>query len=216
LTELTPERIALGITTYIVLLFSLSVHESAHAWTALRMGDDTGRSEGRISLNPLVHMDPIGTVLIPLIQIFGAGIPLLGWAKPVPVRPASFSNMRQGQIVVSGAGPASNLALALIFTAVLFVTVRLGLREQPLLTILITGIQMNVVLALFNLIPLPPLDGSHVASWALPRELGDQYDRIVQPYGHWILLILFMSGALSWVLSPVLGVILGFLYRLAI
>jgi Zn-dependent protease len=216
LTELTPERIAAGVTTYIVLLFSLSVHESAHAWTALRMGDDTGKGEGRISLNPLVHMDPIGTVLIPLIQIFGAGIPLLGWAKPVPVRPAAFSNMRQGQIVVSGAGPASNLALALIFTVVLFVAVRLGLPEQPVLRMLIIGIQMNVVLALFNMIPLPPLDGSHVASWALPRELGDQYDRLVQPYGHWILLILFMSGALSWILSPVLSVILRVLYYVAI
>jgi Zn-dependent protease len=216
LTELTPERIAAGITTYIVLLFSLSVHESAHAWTALRMGDDTGKGEGRISLNPLVHMDPIGTVLIPLIQIFASGIPLLGWAKPVPVRPTAFSNMRQGQIVVSGAGPASNLILALIFTAVLFVALRLGLRAEPLLLMLSTGIQMNVVLALFNLIPLPPLDGSYVASWALPRELGDQYDRIVQPYGHWILLILFMTGALSWILSPVLRAIVKFLYYLAV
>jgi len=216
LTELSPERIALGITTYIVLLFSLSVHESAHAWTALRMGDDTARGQGRISLNPLVHMDPIGTVLIPLMQIFLSGIPLLGWAKPVPVRPTAFSNMRQGQIVVSGAGPASNLVLALIFTAALFVAVRLGLPEQPVLRMLIIGVQMNVVLALFNMIPLPPLDGSHVASWALPRELGDQYDRLVQPYGHWILLILFMTGALSWILSPVLRAIVKFLYYLAI
>ena len=215
MSELTPERIAWGVTTYIVLLFSLSVHESAHAWTALRMGDDTAHGQGRISLNPLVHMDPIGTVLIPLIQIFGAGIPLLGWAKPVPVRPASFSNMRQGQIVVSGAGPASNLVLALIFTVALFIAVRLGLPEQPVLLILIVGVQMNVVLALFNMIPLPPLDGSHVASWALPRELGDQYDRLVQPHGHWILLILFMTGALSWILSPVLSLILKFLYSLA-
>ena len=101
--DLTPEKIAMGLTTYVVLLFSLSVHESAHGWMALQMGDDTALREGRISLNPLVHIDPIGTLLIPLLQIFGAGIPLLGWAKPTPVGAHNFRKLARGHILVAGA-----------------------------------------------------------------------------------------------------------------
>lgn len=100
----------MGLTSYVVLLFSLSVHESAHAWTALKQGDPTARALGRISLNPLVHLDLIGTVVMPLLMIF-TGVPLLGWAKPTPVDPRYFKNLRRGQIVVSGAGPLSNFLL---------------------------------------------------------------------------------------------------------
>src|SRR5512147_909734 len=110
--------------SYVVLLFSLSVHESAHAWAALKQGDPTAQSLGRISLNPLVHIDLVGTVVMPLLQIFMSGIPLLAWAKPTPVNPRYFRDLRRGQIVVSGAGPLSNLLLALAFTAGLFVAVR--------------------------------------------------------------------------------------------
>lgn len=209
-------NVAMGLTQYVVLLFSLSVHESAHAWTALKQGDPTAQSLGRISLNPLVHIDMIGTVIMPLLMIF-TGVPLLGWAKPTPVNPRHFKNLRRGQIIVSGAGPLSNLLLALVFTAGLFVAVRVlpaPLHEQPLAQLLSLGIQLNILLAIFNLVPLPPLDGSHVVEWALPNGMGHRYMAAIAPYGGLILLALVMSGGLFQVLSPVLDVVLGFLYGL--
>jgi Zn-dependent protease len=215
--QLTPERIAWGLTYYVVLLFSLSVHESAHGWTASRMGDDTALRQGRVSLNPLVHIDPIGTLLIPLLQIFWGGVPLLGWAKPTPVGAHNFRQLARGHVLVAGAGPASNLVLALLFTGALFLGLRSGGREsEPFMAILTTGVQMNVVLALFNLIPLPPLDGSWVASWGLPRSIARSYDRIVEPYGSWILLILFATGILGRLLAPFVQLLSTFLYHLAL
>jgi len=219
LAELTAERIAMGITTYVVLLFSLSVHESAHAWTALRMGDDTAHSQGRITLNPLAHIDPIGTLLIPLLQIFWGGL-LIGWAKPTPVNPRAFSSLRKGEIIVSGAGPASNALLALVFTAALSIAVRLHVAaasEQDIVFVLLAlGVQLNVVLALFNLVPLPPLDGSHLAVFALPKTLADAYRQYVLPYGSLILIALFVSGALGSVLQKPMSVLTRFLFHLAL
>ena len=215
--QLTPERIAWGLTYYVVLLFSLSVHESAHGWMASRMGDDTALRQGRVTLNPLVHIDPVGTLLIPLLQIFWGGVPLLGWAKPTPVGAHNFCHLARGHVLVAGAGPASNLVLALLFTGALFFGLRSGGREsEPFMAILTTGVQMNVVLALFNLIPLPPLDGSWVASWALPRSIARNYDRIVEPYGSWILLILFATGILGRLLAPFVRLLSNFLYHLAL
>jgi Zn-dependent protease len=215
--ELTPDRIAWALTYYVVLLFSLSVHESAHGWMALHMGDDTAARQGRITLNPLSHIDLFGTVVIPLLQVLTHGIPLLGWAKPTPVGAHNFRRLARGHVLVAAAGPASNLVLASLFTAGLFVGLRSGARaSEPVMALLTTGIQMNVVLALFNLVPLPPLDGSWVASWALPRAISAPYDRIVEPYGQWILLILFATGVLGWVLSPFTQALYTFLYRLAL
>jgi Zn-dependent protease len=220
LEGLTPERIAIGLTYYVVLLFSLSVHESAHGFIAWRMGDDTALRQGRVTLNPLVHIDLVGTVLIPLLQIFGpGGIPLLGWAKPTPVGAQNFRRLAQGHVLVAGAGPASNLVLAAIFTVLLLITVRTGLvsgaDELPFL-ILAVGIQMNVALAIFNLVPLPPLDGSWVASWGLPRSIASRYDRVVEPYGSWILLILFMTGILGRIVGPLVSMFTHLLFRLAL
>ena len=212
--QLTPEALALGLTQFVVLLFSLSFHESAHAWTALRQGDPTAQSLGRISLNPLVHIDPIGTVVMPLLMIF-TGVPLLGWAKPTPVNPRLFRSLRGGQILVSAAGPISNMLLALLFTAFLFVAVRAlphPLHEQPLAQLLSLGVQLNVSLAIFNLIPLPPLDGSHVVEWALPNGMGHRYIAAIAPYQGFLLLALVMSGALSALLGPILSVVIGFLF----
>ena len=214
--SLTPEVLAQGITYYVVLLFSLSVHESAHAWMALQMGDDTAARQGRITLNPLVHIDPIGTVAIPLLQIFWGGVPLLGWAKPTPVAGHNLRKLARGHVMVAGAGPVSNLLLAFLFTALLFVGFRTPARDvDPLMALLITGVQMNVVLAIFNLVPLPPLDGSWVASWGLPRPLGEKYDRVVEPYGQWILLALFATGVLGFVLSPFIRGLSTFLLQIA-
>jgi len=220
LAELTPDRIFIGLTTYIVLLFSLSFHEAAHAWAALRMGDDTALRAGRISMNPIVHIDPLGTVLLPLMMFLSAGTPLFGWAKPTPYNPANFRRdrtMAAGHVTVAGAGPISNLILALLFTLGLFVYLKLGGEpsRNPAYLILLAGIHINVVLALFNLVPLPPLDGSKVAAFGLPRELADTYVRVVEPYGAWILLILFATGLLGMVLGPIQSVITGVLLSLA-
>jgi Zn-dependent protease len=218
--QLTPDGIAMGVTAYVVLLFSLSVHESAHAWMAHKMGDDTALMLGRVSLNPIVHMDPIGTLLFPLIQIF-TGIPLLGWAKPTPYNPSNFRrdvSLRQGHMMVAGAGPVSNLLLALIFTAFFFVAVRAGLpltERHPLVVMVVVGIQMNVILAVFNLVPIPPLDGSKVASYGLPGSFGDRYDRVVEPYGYMILLLLMLTGILGYVISPITDWVILSLFRLA-
>jgi len=219
LSDLTPQHIALGLTTYVVLLFSLSFHESAHAWMAWKLGDDTAKNLGRVSLNPIVHIDPIGTLLFPLIQIF-TSVPLLGWAKPTPYNPANFRrdvSMRKGHILVAAAGPVSNFILALIFTGILIVIFRLRLvqSEDDFLFHLVTrGIELNVLLAVFNLIPIPPLDGSKVASFGLPGDLGERYDRIVGPYGFMILMLLLISGAFGYVVYPVERLIIGLLYGL--
>jgi Zn-dependent protease len=219
LGELTPDRIAMGLTTYVVLLFSLSVHESAHAWMAWRLGDDTAKNLGRVSLNPIVHIDPIGTLLFPLIQIF-TSVPLLGWAKPTPYNPANFRRdvtMRKGHMLVAAAGPVSNFLLAFVFTGVLILVVRSGLvqtQDNFLVTLAVLGIELNVLLALFNLVPIPPLDGSKVASFGLPGDVGDRYDRVMGPYGFVILMLLLMSGALGYVLGPIRNVILNVLFGL--
>jgi Zn-dependent protease len=207
----------MAITSYVVLLLSISVHESAHAWTALRMGDDTGQRQGRISLNPIVHIDLFGTVIIPLVQMLGVGIPLLGWAKPTPVSPRNFRSIRKGYILTWGAGPISNFLLALLFTAALFVAVRVGVDpslRQPLFHFLLIGVSMNVGLGVFNLIPLPPLDGSFVLSWVLPRHMGDAFDRVMQHYGNMILMVLFITGILGRLVAPFIQTMETFLFSL--
>ena len=224
--EFSPERLAFGLTSFVVLLFSLSFHEAAHAWMAWRLGDDTARREGRISLNPVVHIDPIGTLLFPLIQAL-TGIALLGWAKPTPYDPRNFDqrhSMRKGHILVAGAGPVSNLILAVIFTVALFVIVRSGMIESEhnaVLMLVALAVPMNIGLAIFNLVPIPPLDGSKVASFGLPRELGDRYDRVMEPYGFIILLVACMlpvfggHSLISVVLSPFTSWFTVMLFRLA-
>lgn len=214
MTDLTPQRLAEGLTYYVVLLFSLSVHESAHGWAASKMGDDTAVRQGRVSLNPLVHIDPIGTLLIPLLQIFWGGIPLMGWAKPTPVGAHNFRRLAQGHLLVAGAGPVSNLCLAALFTAALWVVHGVGLdaadtTTRAVRTLIETGVVMNIALAVFNLVPLPPLDGSWVASWGLPRSIAQQYDSIVEPYGQWILLVLFATGILGRIVGPLIGLLLS-------
>jgi len=184
------------------------------------MGDDTAHREGRITLNPLAHIDPVGTVLFPLMQML-TGLPFLGWAKPTPYDPRNFSrdvSLRTGHVVVAAAGPVSNLLLALLFTGAFWLLVRLATLDayHPLFRIVAAGIQMNVVLALFNLVPIPPLDGSKVASFGLSPRLGERYDRVMGPYGYLILLLLLISGVLGWVLSPITQWVLRFLYRLAV
>ncbi len=193
-----------------VLLFSVSLHESAHAWVAEKRGDSTGRLLGRISLNPLRHVDPVGSFLVPMIGIF-TGAPIFGWARPVPVNPANFADFRKDQLLVSIAGPVSNLLAAAGFLLVYrFIRVSGFVLEivpefllGPLVLMCQVGILLNIILAVFNLIPIPPLDGSWVLIGILPPEFGVYVDK-VRPYGFMILLVLLMTGGIGYILRPVL------------
>ena len=192
---------------FIVLLFSLTVHEAAHAWTADRLGDPTARLLGRVSLNPLVHADPIGTVLFPLLAMV-TGAPLIGWAKPVPVNIQKLRHERRDYVLVAAAGPASNLTLAVIAALLLRLIpvspVTLGEPNVsvPIASLLSRAVQLNVLLAVFNMIPIPPLDGGNVLSGLLPRSLAALFDR-VRPYGFLLLYALLLTdGFYYFVVRP--------------
>jgi Zn-dependent protease len=203
-----------------VLLCSLTVHEAAHAWAADRLGDSTARMLGRLSLNPAVHIDPIGTVVFPLIAMV-SGLPLIGWAKPVPVNVAELrGNWRQKFMVVAAAGPASNLVLAVLAATLLrMVTPEssgLGAafegQAEPssLAPTLYLAIRLNVLLAVFNMMPIPPLDGGNVLSGLLSGPMADAFDR-VRPYGFLILYGLMFTGALWTIISPPASYLLSWL-----
>ncbi|MBU4231815.1 MAG: site-2 protease family protein, partial [Proteobacteria bacterium] len=168
----------------VVLLFSIIIHEVAHGYVALLNGDPTARMLGRITLNPVPHIDMVGTIILPLLLLLShAGI-LFGWAKPVPVNPLNYRNYRWGEFAVSAAGPLSNLVLAAIFSVVL----RMGLANPGLMQLAYFGVSINIFLALFNLVPIPPLDGSHILALVLPRDLARLYDHL-QPVGFILILV---------------------------
>lgn len=204
------------LTALPVLLLSLTAHEFAHAWMAMRQGDDTAYMLGRVTLDPRAHLDPIGSLLFPIVGI-GTGMPLLGWAKPVPTNPRKYRNFKRGDILVSLAGVMANAVLALLFALLvfLFVLVVRGMEAPPqfmrtLFEMLLMGVFANVGLIFFNLLPIPPLDGSHVFYYLLPPNLGASY-RQLQPYGMLILWGLVLFGGFGWlggIISVVAGVLL--------
>jgi Zn-dependent protease len=185
-----------GALIAVVLLFSVIVHEVAHGYVALLNGDPTARMLGRITLNPVPHIDPVGTILLPLL-LYIANLPIIGMAKPVPVNPLNYRNYRWGEFAVSAAGPMSNLILAGVFAVIL----RLGLANPGLMQLAYFGVSINILLALFNLIPIPPLDGSHILAIFLPRELARLY-AYLQPVGFILILILFYTGVMTAILMP--------------
>lgn len=189
------ELLSIAIPLGIVLL-ALTIHEAAHAWTADKLGDPTARLLGRVSLNPIVHIDPIGTVLLPLLAAF-SGLPIIGWARPVPVNISRLRQPRRDFVVVAAAGPISNLLQAVIAALIVHVTMPDGVLPD----VLRMAVTINVFLALFNLIPVPPLDGGNVLAGLLPRSAANVFVRM-QPFGFLILYALMFTGVLSAMILP--------------
>jgi len=190
----------------VVLLFSVIIHEVAHGYVAWLNGDPTARLSGRITLNPLPHIDPIGTIFLPLLLLVTRAGVIFGWARPVPVNPLNFRNYRLGEITTSVAGPASNLLLAALFAYVL----RLKLGGPGLVLMAYYGCTINIFLALFNLIPIPPLDGSHLVAAFLPPRLARYYSYL-EPVGFVLILLLFYTGLLGVLIMPLYRLIAALL-----
>jgi Zn-dependent protease len=198
---LNIDPIAVAIS-FGVLLLSLTIHEAAHAWTADKLGDPTARSLGRVSLNPLVHIDWIGTVLLPIIAAV-SHLPLIGWAKPVPVMIRNLRHPRRDFMIVAAAGPISNLLQAIVAAGLLRLVwdPALGVEPGVPATVLFLAVQINLLLAFFNLIPVPPLDGGNVMLGLLPPRLAAGYSQL-RDYGFIILYALMFTGAASAFITP--------------
>jgi len=187
------------------LIFAVTVHEAAHGWMADRLGDPTARQLGRITLNPIPHIDPLGTILVPLLMLSFTGF-LIGWAKPVPVSVRRLRSPKRDMAIVAAAGPAVNLLMALVWTAVLLLAHQLihsaQAVAQPLLLMAVAGVFVNLVLMAINLLPVPPLDGGRVMTGLLPMAIARVYARI-EPFGMIILILLLISGVVGMILGPV-------------
>ncbi len=234
---MNQQEIVIRIFQFAILVFALSLHEAAHAWTASRLGDQTARMLGRVTLNPVKHIDPIGTILIPLVMLFLPmyGGFLIGWAKPTPVTTRNFKRIKRDDILTTLAGPASNLCAALVATMALIILVHatptgaLAVRELiigavdptlmtsspvvfPMALIFYLSIWLNLVLAFFNLLPIPPLDGSHIFRYVLPYNALRVYDSlgIIS-----LILILLVGGPLvMFFVRPALALINAILLSL--
>lgn len=224
------DRIFLAIFEFAVLLFSLSLHEAAHAWMANRLGDPTARMLGRMTLNPIRHIDILGTIILPLIMLFVSPGFLFGWAKPTPVSPRNFKNITRDDILTTVAGPASNLLAAIAATLGMLILSHVGVTGTtivhelamgaidpalrgsalfPLALLFYLAIFLNLILAVFNLLPFPPLDGSHVFRHMLPYKALRVYDSLGMVS---LLIILLLGGRLvGYIVSPAMGFLRGIL-----
>ena len=189
---------------FLVLLFSLTVHEAAHAWSASQLGDDTAKRLGRVSLNPVVHIDPIGTLLLPLVALASGSGMIFGWAKPTPIMVRNLGHPRRDSVLVTVAGPASNLAIALVATVIF--------QQSTGMTRLVAfeALSLNVLLAVFNMLPIPPLDGGQILMTLLPPHISARL-QFLREYGFLILLALMFSGVLGYLVSPPYYLLLSWL-----
>jgi Zn-dependent protease len=229
---MAQQEIVLKLFQFVILLFALSLHEASHAWMASRLGDQTARMLGRVTLNPIKHIDPLGTIIIPLAMLFlpGFGRFLIGWAKPTPVTTRNFKNIRRDDILTTLAGPASNLLMAIVSLIGLLVLENVSAAGRlsviaavftanhvqlpiegtlpamfPIALLFYMGVWLNLILAIFNLLPLPPLDGSHILRNVLPYNWIPMYDRL----GMFSLILMVLVG--GWVVnlfvSPALNMV---------
>jgi len=205
MTNILLQVIAVGI-----LMISVIFHEIAHGYTAFRLGDPTARYAGRLTLNPLKHIDPFGTVILPLLLILAKFPYPVGWAKPVPVNPYLLKDPRRGMMLVSAAGPLTNISLALLSALMLRA---LPFSRAPFLFDLLTvTCYVNILLSLFNLLPVPPLDGSKVVAGLLPARLRKPYEGIA-PFGFLVILGLFYVGLMDKVIFPLCDLIFALLVK---
>ncbi len=204
---------------FMVILLALSVHESAHAWMAERFGDPTGRLQGRITLNPIAHIDPIGTVIFPIILAL-IGAPVFGWAKPVMINPLNLKNPRKDGIFIAAAGPVSNIIMAILgivfflllkntgFIGSIYVSGRIA---EAVTILLLNLILINIFLAIFNLLPIPPLDGSKILEGILEGEALNAYKKI-EPYGFIILMAVIYLKVFDYLASPIINFVMRILF----
>ena len=195
------------------VLFAITLHEVAHGWVARAFGDHTAAAQGRLTLNPIKHIDPVGTILVPIVFLLLPGNFLFGWAKPVPVSARNLPHPRRDMAIVAAAGPFANLAMALAWGLLL----KLSLTQDPesglwigLRLMANAGIVINLVLMVLNLLPLPPLDGGRVLAGVVPPAWAYRLDRI-EPYGFVILIVLMVTGLLGPILHPAMGLAQGFI-----
>ncbi len=221
---MNPEQIIPQLVIYmVVLLLAISAHEAAHAWMSDRFGDDTARLLGRVTLNPVAHTDPIGTLLIPIVNFLisaaggAGGFFLIGWGKPTPVNPLRWRQKDLANVMVSIAGILANLLIATIAFAIIKVLRTTGLAYaipdsllEPVGLLLTNMLSMNISLAVFNLLPFPPLDGSKVLETFLPPSMQPLYE-ILEQYGFVILMVLMYMGVFSAIVSPILRTVYSLL-----
>ena len=195
------------------VLFAITFHEVAHGWVASKLGDKTAELLGRLSINPLKHIDLIGTVIVPLLLLTLGGF-IFGWARPVPINPVNFRNQKRGMLLVSLAGPFANFLMAVFWAIIAKIGIILMTHNvalgTPVLLMGQRGIMVNIVFAVLNLIPLPPLDGGRIVMSLLPNKIAYHYSKI-EPFGFLILLALIMLGVLSLIISPIISYIVRFL-----
>ncbi len=200
----------------IPVLFAVTLHEVGHGWAAKQLGDTTAEDMGRLSLNPLKHIDPVGTIVVPLATFFLSGF-IFGWAKPVPVNWNRLRNTKRDIALVALAGPAANLIMIVFWLMLMKLIITLADQNNMLAHVMLfmasAGIAINSLLMILNLFPLPPLDGSRVVFSLLPTQLAYRYSKI-EPYGMIILVILLISGILFKILGPILGGFQEFVYSL--
>ena len=192
------DQLQSAISYLIAFILSIAVHEFGHAWVANRLGDPTPRLQGRLTLAPQHHIDPIGTILMPLIMAFTSA-PLLAWGRPVQINPAAFTrrfSMSTGRMLVAIAGPLMNLVMALLVSVIIIVAARLGAPDHLLYAAFHYLVQLNLSLMIFNLLPIPPLDGGSVLAWLLPRSMHNLVDFLAR-YGGIMLMLLVLSPSLG-------------------